>query len=70
MSKMKSHIDLVCFSMGKAFPVRKIATDIQEANKFMEKHSDTGVIAEHDGKIFIADLYGATVPSSTIKSLF
>jgi len=63
-------IQLVAFSMGKAFPVRKIAVTDEEANEYLAKHKDTGVISTFDQKIFIADYYGVTVPSKTIKQLF
>ena len=57
---------LYCKSMGKIFKVRKIAKSDQEANEYCAKHDSTGVIAEKDGLIFIADLYGKTVPSKNL----
>ena len=41
----KSHEQLWVYSMGKRFMVCAIADTIEEANTFMERHSDTALIA-------------------------
>lgn len=48
---------LYIFSMGKRFRVRAIADSDAEANKFMESHADTGLIACFGPFNVIADLY-------------
>ena len=66
--KITNNLKLYCKSMGKIFRVKFIAKDIEEANRFMLHHPDTGMIAEErkSGLIFIAELYQITVPSNTL----
>jgi hypothetical protein len=66
---MQNELKIYAASMGKIFRVRHIATGVEEANEYCEKHSDTGVIAEDKDKgiIFIADLYAMTKPSSILE---
>lgn len=41
----KAHEHLWLHSMGKRFRVRAIADTVEEANAFMERHSETALIA-------------------------
>ena len=41
----KPHEELWVFSMGKRFMVRAISDSESEANKYMENHTDTALIA-------------------------
>ena len=59
-------ISLYCKSMGKIFKVWHVAKTEDDANIFMEKNRDTGVIAVNDGLIYIADIYGITVSSKVL----
>lgn len=45
------------YSMGKRFRVRAIATTDNEANAFMNNHSDTGTIACFGPFVIIANFY-------------
>ena len=56
MAKLKNIERLRIASMGKLFDVTAIFTDPDEANRYMERHSDEGVIAEVQGVVFIANL--------------
>ena len=44
-------------SMGKALRVTAIFDNESDANSYMERHRDQGVIAEFKPLIFIANLY-------------
>jgi len=65
---MQNGLKLYAKSMGKVFLVVHIATSVDEANSYCEKHSDCGVIAEdtEKGIIFIANIYAEKVPSSVL----
>lgn len=67
-ASMQPDLKFYVKSMGKIFRVRHIATSVDEANEYCERHADTGVIAEdtEKGIVFIADLYGLTVPASIL----
>jgi len=53
--------------MGKVFRVSHIAKSIDEANEFMRKNKDCGMIAEdNNGLIYIAEHYALTIPSSLL----
>jgi hypothetical protein len=41
----KQHEQLWIYSMGKRFQVRAIADTVTEANNFMERHTETALIA-------------------------
>lgn len=56
-------------SMGKLFSVRYIADTDEEANQFMERNNDTGLIAQDNkGRLYIADLYGSVCPSAVLEA--
>jgi len=56
-------------SMGKLFSVRYIADTDEEANQFMERNKDTGLIAQDNkGRLYIADLYGSVCPSAVLEA--
>jgi hypothetical protein len=58
------NLSLYCKSMGKVFKVRHIATTDDDANAYMEKNKDCGVIAVGpNGLVYIADFHQITVPS-------
>ena len=44
-------------SMGKAFRITAIFTDMDQANDYMEKNRDEGLIAEVAPYLFLANLY-------------
>jgi hypothetical protein len=50
------------FSMGKRFRVRAIADTDAEANSYMERHPDTGLIACLGSLCIIANLYEGVKP--------
>ncbi len=60
----KESEQLWIYSMGKRFRVRAIADDVDEANKFMEGHADTGLIACFGPYNVIADLYAGVTSKS------
>lgn len=66
--KLSNGIQLYVKSMGKVFRVLHIAKSDVEANRFMETHRDTGVIAEcsNTGLIFIAELHQIKVRSDAL----
>lgn len=65
--RLTDDIKIYCKSMGKIFRVSHIAKTIEEANKFTESHTDTGVIAEDkNGLIYIAEIYSITVKSNLL----
>jgi hypothetical protein len=41
----KAHEHLIVFSMGKRFRVRAITDNVDEANAYMQRHSETALIA-------------------------
>jgi hypothetical protein len=41
----RAHEQLWVYSMGKRFRVRAITDSVDEANEFMERHSETALIA-------------------------
>ena len=51
------------YSMGKRFRVRAICTTEDEANEYMEKHSDTSLIACFGPFNVIADTYSGLRPT-------
>lgn len=55
--KLKDDQILHIYSMGKKIRVTAIFHDDDEANKYMENHSDEGVIACFDPYVFIANVY-------------
>jgi len=53
--------------MGKVFRVSHIAKTVNEANEFMRKNKDCGMIAEDkSGLIYIAEHYALTISSSLL----
>ena len=63
------NIQVYCKSMGKIFPVTYIAKTDNEANKYLEKKKDEGVIAtDKNGLVYIASYYAVTVPSSVLPN--
>ena len=65
---MKDKPNIVIFSMGKMFHIRKIALTIDEANDYMLNNKNTSCIAEYDGKIFIAETIGYTITDKSFKN--
>lgn len=63
---------LFAASMGKIFRVTAICRDMDEANMICERHKDWAVISEdrESGLIFLAEQYGAKLPSETLKKLY
>ncbi len=55
--KMKPDQILQIFSMGKRLRVTAIFHSDAEANAYMEKHQDEGVIAAFDPYVFLANVY-------------
>ncbi len=55
--KMKPEQNMLIKSMGKLLKITAIFHNVNEANKYLEKHKDEGVIACYDPYIFIANLY-------------
>jgi hypothetical protein len=53
----KEHEELWIFSMGKRFRVRAIADTDAEANQYMERHSETALIACFGSFNIIANQY-------------
>lgn len=53
----KESEQLWVFSMGKRFMVRVIADNDAEANTYMERHPDTGLIACFGPLCIVANLY-------------
>jgi hypothetical protein len=55
-------------SMGKIFRVMHIATSVDDANAYCERHDDCGVVAEdtEKGIIFIARLYASCCKADAI----
>ena len=65
--RLSNGIQVYCKSMGKVFRVSHIAKDINEANEFMQKNRDSGIIAEdNSGLIYIAEFYGMTIKSNLL----
>jgi len=62
--KLKEHQAIYVRSMGKALRVTALFTSDSEANQFMKKNPDHGVIAEYSGIIFVANIYdnGINIP--------
>lgn len=56
---MKMHADqlLQIFSMGKRLRVTAIFHSDAEANAYMEKHPDEGVLASFDPYVFLANMH-------------
>lgn len=59
--KLADHQAIYVRSMGKALRVTAMFTDVAEANQYMEKNLDDGVIAEYGGVIFLANVYDTGV---------
>jgi hypothetical protein len=55
--KLKEDQKLFIYSMGKKIRVTAIFHDDAEANKYMERHKDEGVIACFTPYVFIANVY-------------
>lgn len=53
----RNHENIMILSMGKAFRIRAVADNTDDANAYCEKTQDVGAIACLDGLIFIADIY-------------
>lgn len=53
-------------SMGKIFPVRHIAQSDDEANEYMEKHDNCGVMACEKNLVIICDFYPSKVDSKVL----
>lgn len=54
---MTENLHLYIRSMGKWFQVTALFPDDDQANEWMAKNRDHGVIAVHNGMVFIANLY-------------
>ena len=54
---LTSHQSLIFHFAGKRFPITAIFHDVNEANDYLEKHQDEGVIISIGPYIFIANLY-------------
>lgn len=63
MARIEKHQTIYVRSMGKALRVTAMFTNDAEANSYMEKNPDEGVIAEIQGVIFLANAhdYGAKI---------
>ena len=66
---MQNDLKLYAASMGKVFRVTHIATSVDEANTYCEKHPDSGVIAEdtQKGIIFVAHRYSTKLSSKVLE---
>ena len=53
------------YSMGKRFQVRAITTTVDEANKFMEQHTETALIACFGEFNIIANQYAGVKDTIT-----
>ncbi len=58
----KEHEELWIFSMGKRFRVRAITDSVDEANQYMERHSETALIACFGPFNVIANQYEGVKP--------
>ena len=68
--KLTNHLTFFCLSMGKVFEVTDVCNTADEANKIMERNSNTALIAEDDkGHFYLACQYGAKCPSDLISKL-
>ncbi len=64
---MGDEIKVYIKSMGKVFRVRFIAKTDAEANDYMSRHNDTGVMAvDKTGLVYICDFYQITVKSDVL----
>ena len=54
--KMKPQEVLYIRSMGKALRVTAMFLNDDEANDYMAKNPDEGVVAEFDGRVYLANL--------------
>lgn len=57
MGKLTNHEKLRICSMGKVFSVTAVFTNDEDANAYMAKHKDEGVIAVIQGVVFLANVY-------------
>lgn len=55
--RSKAQEKIYLYSMGKRLRVTAMFTDVKDANAYMERHDDEGVIAELGPFIFLANLY-------------
>ena len=55
--KLKEKQTVYVRSMGKVLEVSAIFDNDSDANKYMEKHHDEGVIAVFGNYVFIAEMY-------------
>ena len=53
----KAHEHVIILSMGKRFRVRAITDNVYEANVYMERHSETALIACYGPFCLIANTY-------------
>jgi hypothetical protein len=57
MAKLKPEHVIYVRSMGKALRITAMFTNVADANAYLERHKDEGVIAEIQGIVFIANLH-------------
>lgn len=57
MPKLKDEEKLYIRTMGKALRVTAVFTSDEEANDYMSKNNDEGVVAVFDNSVYLANVY-------------
>lgn len=68
MGKLKEHEKLKVATMGKLLDITAIFTSDDEANAYMHRNPDEGVVAEIQGVVFIANVHDMGTPYRSGKS--